>query len=387
MVNVNGHPAGEQSQSSADLQLKSRVGDHDIFQFHTRDGVVSPDSFRTSELRLLDVLADESPETLLVPNANYGVVGVVMAAFCDAVWLTETSARAAQLCRYNAIHNQMAETTSIALTADLRALPTTVDAVALAPAAYEPNEVVNQRIADALSVLKPDGTCYLSTSQTAGLSHYRETLQELCDDMTVVDDQGNDVTLRANRPESLDPPQYAAPNLITPSINGVDLSLVTYPGLFSASELDEGTRTLARSLEISDGESVLDLGCGYGPLGLYIAQKSECDVTISDDNCIATACASLSADKMDVSLQNEITADAVSGVRNQRFDRIVCNPPTHAGSGVLHDMIRGASKVLRDGGQMQLVHHKGVDFAKYIEPYFEAIDSVSEGNYSIVTVN
>ncbi|MFB6186509.1 MAG: methyltransferase, partial [Halobacteriaceae archaeon] len=249
MCNLTDHPAGEQSQSSGDLQLKSRVGDHEIFQFWTRDGVVSPDSFRTSELRLLDVLADTSLESLLVPNANYGVVGVVMAAFCDAVWMTETSARAAHLCRYNAFHNQMAETTSIAITADLRALPATFDTVALAPAAYEPTAVVNQRIADALSVLKPHGMCYLAISQTAGLSHYRETLDELCDEITVVDDRENCVTLRATRPKSFSPPRYTTPNLITPSINGVELSLVTYPGLFSASQLDEGTRKLAQSLE------------------------------------------------------------------------------------------------------------------------------------------
>jgi len=226
-----------------------------------------------------------------VPNAIYGVVGIVLGGFAEAVRLTESSARAAGLCRENALRNDVAERTSIALTGDLRALPDTFNVAALAPAGDEPIEVGNQRIADAIGTLDPGGACYLAATPTTGLSRYERTLRDLCDDVTTVHSPGDATVLRGQRPSQYQPPDYAAPRTIEAEIGGTPLTVTTYPGLFFPNDIDAGTRALAQHFTAEDGDRVLDLACGYGPLGIYARKSADCHVVLTDNDYVATACA------------------------------------------------------------------------------------------------
>lgn len=376
----------EQPTNQRQLHLRATIGTTEEFTFRTMDGVASPGAFRPPALRLLDVLTETAPDNLLVPDANYGVTGVVMGAFADRVWMTETSVRAATLCRRNAALNDIADRTSIAVTADPGALPGSFDAAAFAPTGYTPAAVVEQRMADAITALDADGEFYLAAAPEAGLTRYERTLRDLCDDVSTVDNGRDCSVIRAKRPSDFDPPRFAESRTILSEVDGTELELVTYPGLFSASKLDEGTRALAERLAVYDGERVLDLACGYGPLGIYAALTSDCSVYLTDDNCVATACARQSAERSGVVDAIEIqTADGVSGVRWESFDRIVCNPPTHAGSSVLHTLMDGASDVLAGGGRLHLVHHQGVHFDQYLDPYFDRRSSSDHGDYRIVT--
>ena len=380
----DGQPV-EQSPDHNELRLRATVGDREEFSFLTADGVDSPDAFRTSELCLLDALVEEPPDSLLVPDANYGVVGTVAASFVDRVRITETSARAARLCRTNARCNRLADRAAVAITADLRALPDTFDAAALAPSAYEPCAVVEQRLADTLAAIEPGGDLYLAAAESAGLQRYRRTLRDLCEGPTVVVERGEYRVLRGRRPTDFAPPQFAEPREFDATIGGTSLTLVSYPGLFSATRLDGGTRALARHLDVKDGERVLDLACGYGPLGIYAALTADCEVTLTDVDRVASICARESAERSDIPDVDVFTADGVSAVRDRTFDRVVCNPPTHAGSGVVHDLLVGARDVLAEDGRLNLVHHRGIDFDQYVEPYFDAISADRAGEYRIVT--
>jgi 16S rRNA (guanine1207-N2)-methyltransferase len=89
-----------------ELTLASRTeGGSPEYRFRTADGVNSPDEFRDTELLLLETVWEEAPEAALVVEANYGVVGTVLAAVASDVVMTETSARATRLCRENAALN------------------------------------------------------------------------------------------------------------------------------------------------------------------------------------------------------------------------------------------------------------------------------------------
>ncbi len=387
MRDTNGSQPVEQSPDQTALRLRATIGEREEFTFRTGEGIESPESFRAPELRLLDVLTEDPPNTLLVTDANYGVVGIVMACFANTVWMTETSTRAATFCRNNARLNGVDAQTSVAITADPQALPATFDAAAFAPTGYTPAEVVEQRMADTIATLNANGEIYLAATPRTGLKRYTRTLRDLCNDVSTIDGGSECTVIRATRPKRFDPPLYAEPRTIQPEVNGITLSLVTYPGLFSASNLDDGTRALAESLEVANGEHVLDLACGYGQLGIYSARTADCTVSLTDDNCVATACACRSANQSDVTDAVEVvTADGITGVRKNTFDRIVCNPPTHAGSSTLHALMREASEVLSHDGQMNLVHHQGVSFSRYLNPYFDSIESTDRGEYHVVTV-
>jgi len=344
-----------------ELALESRAaGTPSTYRFETADGVHSKRSFRTAELLLAESLWEADPGRLLCPEANYGVVGTVLAAAADAVVMTESSARAAQLCERNARGNGTAAT--VELLADLQELEGPFDAAAYAPKPYTALPIGKRRIADALSVLRPGGRLYLSGSDRAGLSRYEDCLREVGERVERVATSGDCRLLAATRPATVDPPEYVTPRRFEARVAGVDLGLVSVPGLFSASALDAGTRLLIETAGtgVEDGDRVLDLCCGYGAVGAFAAGAADCDVWLSDDDCVATRCAGCSLDATGVG-GRVVTADAADGVAGREFDRVLCYPTTHAGDGVLSELFDGARDVLPPDGRLAVVHHCDLD--------------------------
>lgn len=364
-----------------ELALESRVpGARPVYRFDTADGVCSKRSFRTAELLLVESLWEADLGRLLCPAANYGVVGIVLAERAAAVRMVESSARAAQLCRLNADRNDVDLTTSLA--ADITGLEGTFDTVAYAPKPYTPIAVGKQYLAESLSTLRPGGRLYLAASKRTGLTRYERCLRELAASVEQRTDRDGCSLLVGTRPASFDPPTYVSPRTLRPAVDGTTLSLVTVPGLFSASGLDDGTRLLLETTAVEDGETVLDLCCGYGAVGAYAARVADCEVWLSDADRVATSCAECSLRASDVD-GTVVTADCVEGVADQRFDRVLCNPPTHAGSGVLAELFDGAHDVLAADGTLLVVHHRDLELRSHLSR-FDRIERVRTGDDHVV---
>ena len=161
-------------------------------------------------------------------------------------------------------------------------------------------------------------------------------------------------------------------------------------GVFSKSRIDEGTYIFLKVLlPLRLSGNILDLGCGYGPLGLTIAQNSlEARVILADINSRALALASRSIAELNLSdrvtcLQSDIY-EKVEGT----FDSIVVNPPIRAGKKVINQMFVGARQYLIDGGSLYVVirRKQGAESAlKYIETVFENVSVLhKEKGYWII---
>lgn len=364
-----------------ELALDSRVSTGpDRYRFETADGVRSKESFRDAELGLLESLWEADLGQLLVPEANYGVVGTVLAERARAVHMTESSARAAGLCERNAERNRVDAAVSVVQWCT--ALDESFDAVAYAPKPYDPIVVGEQRIANALSALQPGGKLYLAASKRTGLARYEDCLRSLADDVTRRGTHGDQRILEATRPPTVDSPSYVSPRTIRATVDGIALSLVTVPGLFSHAELDAGTRLLLEAASVDDGERVLDLCCGYGPVGTYADLTADCEVVCSDDDAVATACAERSL-RVSGADGRVVTGDCVEAVADRRFDRVLCNPPTHAGDGVLSALFDGVHDVLAPGGRLTLVHHRHLDLRRHLSA-FDAVERRETGSEHVV---
>ena len=137
---------------------------------------------------------------------------------------------------------------------------------------------------------------------------------------------------------------------------GQRLTFLTDAGVFSKKMIDYGSRVLLSVLDFEAGERVLDVGCGYGPLGLSLVKAYGVTATMVDINQRALDLAQKNAERNQISahiFQSNVY-EKVSGI----FDHIISNPPIRAGKQVVHEVISGSYEHLTEGGDLTLVIQK-----------------------------
>ena len=158
----------------------------------------------------------------------------------------------------------------------------------------------------------------------------------------------------------LDPSLESKLRLVEYEILGQKYALYSDNGVFSKSRIDEGSLLLLKTiLPLPIAGSVLDVGSGYGVIGLTIALTHvHTSVTLVDINPRAVALCARNIDKY--KLSNRVTclqSDIYSSVEGP-YDSIVCNPPIRAGKIVTYAIYEGAYKHLNDGGCFYFVIRK-----------------------------
>lgn len=141
-------------------------------------------------------------------------------------------------------------------------------------------------------------------------------------------------------------------NQFEANLLGVQLQFKTDAGVFSKGRIDTGTRVLLEGLRLDDKfYTVLDLGCGYGPLGLTIAALlPEARVYLGDINERAAQLAVENA-KLNGLERVEVRCGAgFTPFCGMKFDLVVTNPPIRAGKQVIYPWVEAAPEYLNPGG-------------------------------------
>ena len=148
------------------------------------------------------------------------------------------------------------------------------------------------------------------------------------------------------------------PATITYDFQGQHLTYTTDHGVFSRQRLDYGSRVLMDAIDIGNAKSMLDVGCGYGTMGIALKSVHEdLQVLMTDVNKRAISLAKENIKCNNLEGIDVIESDVYENVHD-RYDLVISNPPIRAGKKVVSAIISGSYDHLNEGGRLVIVIQK-----------------------------
>ncbi len=183
------------------------------------------------------------------------------------------------------------------------------------------------------------------------------------------------------------PQAESRPREVFLRVRGIDLSFETDSGMFSPERIDFGSRLLIEAVAedllaagVKTGR-LLDLGCGYGPVGIALKRVFPAlEPTLADVNERACALARKNAARNGVKGIEVVVSDAFERLPGP-YDVVVTNPPVRAGKDVVHAFFQGAWERLVPGGRLYVVLQRkqgAPSAAEWLEARFGSCDAIEK---------
>ncbi len=160
------------------------------------------------------------------------------------------------------------------------------------------------------------------------------------------------------------------------------LNLKTTWGLFSPKAIDEGSSMLLKYLEINANDDCLDLGCGYGILGLNMAQCAPQGNTLMvDKDFVAVEYAEKNRLLNHIENAQCQLSNGFNQIPPQQFDLIVSNIPAKVGKEMLYIYLFDALQYLKPGGSFYIVTITGLRqfFKRGFSEVFGHYEKIKQG--------
>lgn len=159
-------------------------------------------------------------------------------------------------------------------------------------------------------------------------------------------------------------------------LRGYDLTFTTTWGLFSPKAIDAGTQMLIELMQIEQGDTCLDLGCGYGAIGVSMAKCTQtADVYMVDKDFVAVEYARKNVQQNQLSNCQVFLSNGFSHLPDVQFDVIASNLPANVGKELLQKFFIDAKRHLKQNGRLYVVTISGL--RKFIKRNFMEVF----GNY------
>jgi 16S rRNA G1207 methylase RsmC len=150
--------------------------------------------------------------------------------------------------------------------------------------------------------------------------------------------------------------------VFTDDLAGERLQFHSTWGIFSPREIDEGTRLLLERVQIIPTDNCLDLGCGYGPIGLYMARRApEGETLMVDKDFMAVNYSNANAERNNLNNAKAILSNGFDHIDpGLMFDIIASNIPAKVGKEMLWLILHDAKQRLNHGGKLYVVTINGL---------------------------
>lgn len=160
------------------------------------------------------------------------------------------------------------------------------------------------------------------------------------------------------------------------TLNGIPFVFHSTWGIFSPRNIDEGTLLLLKYLEIKEDDDCLDLGCGYGPIGLTMAKLApNGQTTLVDKDFKAVEYSNKNAELNQIKNAEALLSNGFEQISKRKFNVVVSNVPAKVGNEMLSIFLHDAYQQMKHGAKIYVVTITGL--RKYIKRNFEDVF----GNY------
>ncbi len=177
--------------------------------------------------------------------------------------------------------------------------------------------------------------------------------------------------------------------LVSARLRGHELYFHSTWGLFSPREVDEGSRLLLEHLEVEPKDDCLDLGCGYGPIGLTLAACAPQGQTLLvDKDFVAVDYARKNIARNRLANAEAMLSNGFDQIGRRRFHLIASNIPAKVGRELLSILLYDALTHLHPGGRLYVVTINGL--RHFIERHFMEVfgnyDKLKQGAHYTVAL-
>ena len=172
--------------------------------------------------------------------------------------------------------------------------------------------------------------------------------------------------------------------MITAEINGIRLCFETAANSFSPRFIDKGTLAMLSATDLTDGARLLDLGCGYGVVGIYAAKLIGAqNVIMSDVDGANVELSKRNAALNGVGDIKVVLSDGFAGITESGFTHILSNPPYQADFAVPKHFIEKGFNRLLIGGKMIMVTKRKLWYKNKLISIFGGVKITETGGYNV----
>jgi len=360
-------------------------------RFVSKQGLPNWDGVSHAVQLLAEVIALQPGWRTLLLGCGHGALGVYLAnqVLPGDIWMNDASflaqALTAQTLQLNRVENaRLVEGYSLPLS-----MEGVFDCVILI--LPKGRKLAQRRLLEAFNSLKIGGLLYLAGANKEGIQSVIRDAEALFGPATILGyKKGNRVArLLKNLRNGSSPPWSMEPGIarntwfeVEGEVAGEFCRLASLPGIFSYERVDDGSALLLSLLELQPGDQVLDIGCGWGILGLSAARMGSRSVDLVDVDLLGIAAANENIRRLNLPAARALPSDITSAVRDQRYTLVVTNPPFHAGRAVDYAVARAfiaqAYQVLRPGGRLLLVANRFIRYETLMRDVYREVVLLAE---------
>ena len=163
-------------------------------------------------------------------------------------------------------------------------------------------------------------------------------------------------------------------------LRGQSLKFSSTWGLFSPREIDSGTDLLLKYIDITENDHILDLGCGYGPIGITLAKEAKNgNILMVDKDFVAVDYARRNIELNRLGNAQAMLSNGLAQIpKDKKFTTVVSNIPAKVGKEMLSIFLHDIKEHLEPGGQFVVVTING------LRDYMKRTFNESFGNYEKV---